>query len=150
MNGTQLELKTVVTALQDAWNAADSERYAQLFDEDADFIHILGGHGAGRTSIAQAHAKLFETIYHGSRVSYAIEGTRFVDDDTAILRLFQGLEFGPPSARHNIYCRPSVLLRRYESAWRILFMQNTRVAESKTVVSELERHPFAPVEEAVS
>ena len=150
MNGTPLEPQTVVTALQDAWNAADADGYARLFAKDADFVHILGGHGAGRTSIAQAHAKLFETIYQGSRVSYAIEGTRFVDEGTAILRLFQKLEFGPTRARQIMYCRPSLVLRRYEGEWCILFMQNTRVAESETVVSELQRHPFVPIEEAIS
>lgn len=78
-------LQEVVEKLETAWNNYDSAAWAALFAEDADFIHILGGHFHGRNDIEQGHRMIFDTIYKGSRNSFTVEGTRFVRPDVAIV-----------------------------------------------------------------
>ena len=59
-------LHQIVEQLEAAWNSGDSVALAAPFAEDADFIHILGGHFKGRVSIEKGHRAIFDTIYKGS------------------------------------------------------------------------------------
>lgn len=145
MKSTTFEFDNLVMNLQSAWNAADASKFASHFAEDADFIHILGGQGSGRNNIQQAHAKLFETIYRGSEISYTIEGARWLGPKTAIVRMFQSLEYSMAGARQIMHCRPTAVVQRTITGWEILIMQNTRVAEPENAkIAEIVRaHPFA-------
>ena len=48
--------------------------WTALFAEDADFIHVLGGHFHGRVDIEHGHRTIFDTIYKGSRNNFKVEG----------------------------------------------------------------------------
>ncbi len=67
----------IVAELEAAWNRKDSVAWAELFSEDADFIHILGGHFTGRDAIEQGHRKIFDTVYKGSTNKFEVEKIRF-------------------------------------------------------------------------
>ena len=121
-----------------AWNAADAAAWAAHFADDADFIHVLGGHGAGRTGIGAAHRRLFDTIYRGSRLSLGVEGIRHLEADLAIVRLYQTLDYRAPDGPTRLTGRPSLVAQRRGGAWQILFFQNT--LESAALAC----HPFAP------
>jgi uncharacterized protein (TIGR02246 family) len=129
-------------ALQRAWNAGDAQGFADHFAQDADFVHILGGHGRGRAAIAQAHRALFSGIYRGSCVSFEVAGVRPLGSDALIVLLAQTLRFGAGEATHEMTCRPTLVLHRQEGGWSIVLMQNTRKAESTP--DALAGHPFAP------
>jgi uncharacterized protein (TIGR02246 family) len=64
------ELRDIVSGLETAWNSGNSVGWAGFFAEDADFIHILGGHFTGRRAIEQGHRAIFDTIYKGSTNKY--------------------------------------------------------------------------------
>ena len=67
MTNEERSLHEIVEKLEAAWNSDDSVAWASLFAEDADFIHILGGHYHGRDGIERGHRIIFDTIYKGSR-----------------------------------------------------------------------------------
>jgi uncharacterized protein (TIGR02246 family) len=128
----------LATSLVAAWNAADAGAWAAHFAEDADFIHVLGGHGAGRTAIEAAHRKLFETIYRGSRLHLRLEGVRQLDPGLAIVRFHQTLDYRTADGPAHLAGRPSLVAARRGGCWQILFFQNT--LESAAIAG----HPFAP------
>ncbi len=133
----------LVGELEAAWNAGDARRFAAAFAEDADFIHILGGHGRGRSAIADAHRRLFATIYHNSRARFRLDDQRLVGT-AVIARLEQQLTFGADGTSRTMTCRPTLVLAQRDGGCEIVLMHNTRVAESATTAPELASHPFAP------
>jgi uncharacterized protein (TIGR02246 family) len=62
----------VVGGLENAWNAADGDRFARPFADDADFVNIRGQHVRTRDAIAKGHHGIFNTIYKGSIVRYQV------------------------------------------------------------------------------
>jgi uncharacterized protein (TIGR02246 family) len=66
----------VLSRLESAWNAADGEAFGKPFAEDADFVDIRGEHHRGRGAIAGGHQALFDSVYKGSRIRYAVMQAR--------------------------------------------------------------------------
>jgi uncharacterized protein (TIGR02246 family) len=126
--------------LQSAWNHGDAQAFAGLFADGADFIHILGGHGRGRTAVAAAHEALFSGIYRGSKVRFDLVGVRPLGEDAFIALLSQHLEYGAGGDVSSMACRPSLIVQR-QAEWRIVLLQNTRTAE--LAPKDLADHPFA-------
>jgi uncharacterized protein (TIGR02246 family) len=71
-----LHATSVIEQLEQAWNAADGAAFGAEFADEADFVDIRGGHHRGAAAIAHGHQALFDSIYAGSRVSYALEVAR--------------------------------------------------------------------------
>ena len=70
MTNEERPLYEIVEKLEAAWNNSDSVAWTALFADDADFIHVLGGHFHGRTEIERGHRTIFDTIYKGSRNTF--------------------------------------------------------------------------------
>jgi uncharacterized protein (TIGR02246 family) len=59
-----------------AWNAADAEKLASVFAEDADFTAINGLRASGRDRICEGHAELFRTIFRGTTLAVEVLAVR--------------------------------------------------------------------------
>ncbi|GAA3250054.1 SgcJ/EcaC family oxidoreductase [Nonomuraea helvata] len=57
---TEKEILHLLARIGETWNAGDSEGYAGLFTEDADYITFFGRHLKGRQAIEEAHRGLFK------------------------------------------------------------------------------------------
>ena len=101
------ELQRIVEQLETAWNSSDSAGFAAPFAEDADFVHILGGHFTGRTSIERSHRAIFDTIYKGSTVKFEVEKTRFAGSDVAIVFIFSTLKTAAQGLPPQMNARPT-------------------------------------------
>ncbi len=121
------ELQRSVEQLETAWNNSDSAGFAAPFAEDADFVHILGGHFTGRTSIERGHRAIFDTIYKGSTVKFEVEKTRFAGSDVAIVFIFSTLKTAAQGLPPQMNARPTMVLQRQDGAWKIVTFQNTLV-----------------------
>ncbi len=121
------DLNRIVEQLEAAWNTSDSAAFAAPFAEDADFVHILGGHFTGRTSIERGHRAIFDTIYKGSTVKFEVEKTRFAGTDVAIVFIFSTLKTSTPGLPPQMNARPTMVLQRQDGAWKIVTFQNTLV-----------------------
>ena len=142
MNEDNQPIAALPARLEAAWNAGNAEEFAACFAVDADFIHVLGGHGSGAAAIGAAHARLFSTIYRGSRVEFAIEGIRRLGVDAAIVRLRQTLTYRAGGQEQVLRARPTLVAAAEAGCWRIVLFQNTIVAEAEPPA--LAGHPFAP------
>ena len=127
MANEEQALHKTVEKLESAWNQGDSVAWADLFAEDADFVHMLGGHFTGRASIERGHRTIFDTIYKGSTNKFVVEKVRFVGDQVAIVFVFATLKLTTPGMPPQINARPTIVLQRQDGAWKIVTFQNTVV-----------------------
>jgi uncharacterized protein (TIGR02246 family) len=118
-------LAGVVDRLEAAWNALDGDAFAAPFADDADFVNIRGQHFRGRAAIAAGHTGIFRTIYAGSRNRYAIDGTRLLRPDVALVHVRAELDVpqGPLAGRH-LACF-SMVLTKDAGTWTIAAFHNT-------------------------
>jgi uncharacterized protein (TIGR02246 family) len=145
MANEQQALTKVVEQLETAWNNGDSVAWASLFAEDADFIHVLGGHFRGRSSIEQGHRTIFDTIYKGSTNRFEVEKIRFVGESVAIVFVFATLKVVQPGLPPQINARPTMVLQRQDGGWKIVTFQNTMVTPERIPqITEVlaEKHPI--------
>ena len=128
MTNHERPLYEIVEKLETAWNNSDSVSWAALFAEDADFIHILGGHFHGRTDIERGHRTIFDTIYKGSRNSFKVEKVRFVRPDVALVFIVANLTWYLNGAEQHIQARPTLVAQRNDAGqWEIVAFQNTLI-----------------------
>lgn len=128
MTTEERALHEVVEKLKTAWNSGDSMAWASLFAEDADFIHILGGHFNGRTEIERGHRMIFDTIYKGSRNKFTVEKVRSVRPDVAIVFVRAHLKWYLNGAEQQIDARPTLVVQKKDnSQWEIVAFQNTLI-----------------------
>jgi uncharacterized protein (TIGR02246 family) len=151
------ELRDIVARLETAWNNHDSVGWTAQFADDADFIHILGGHFIGQESIERGHRAIFDTIYKGSTNKVTVEKIRPVGSDVALVFLFAELKVTTPGMPPMLNARPTMVVQRFADGWKIVTFQNTLVtaeggaagkeALSKGITSALndtvaEHHPI--------
>jgi len=123
-------LHELVAKLERAWNASDSVTWASQFAEDADFIHVLGGHFHGRIDVERGHRHIFDTIYKGSRNSLQVERVRFVRPDVVIVFVHGNLLWYLNGAEQHIEARPTLVAEKLgDGRWQIVAFQNTLVTK---------------------
>ena len=128
MTNEERPLYEIVEKLEAAWNSYDSVAWASLFAEDADFIHILGGHYQGRDAIERGHRTIFDTIYKGSRNKLDAEKIRFVRPDVAIVFIRTNLKWYLDGAEQEVQARPTLVAQKNGNGqWEIVAFQNTLI-----------------------
>lgn len=65
-------VEQIAHRLETAWNAADGAAFAAPFTPDADFVAIRGDLHTGAEAIAAGHQAIFDSIYAGSTLEYAV------------------------------------------------------------------------------
>lgn len=125
-------LREIVQQLEASWNTSDSVAWSKFFAEDADFIHILGGHFHGREAIEQGHRLIFDTVYKGSVNRFQVEKIRFAGPDVTIVFLFATLRVNNPGMPPQLYARPTLIAQRRGGRWEIVTFQNTMVRPDGT------------------
>jgi len=146
-------LRDMVARLENAWNSADSASWANLFADDADFIHILGVHYNGRASIEAGHRAIWSTIYKGSQAGYRVEKIRTIGRDAAVIFVVGELTFFDNGVERHIKARPTLTVQKRNESWQIVAFQNTLVAEAMTAFDKeglVDRHPFKAADDAAN
>jgi len=144
-------LRNMVFTLESAWNAADSVAWANLFAEDADFIHILGVHYIGRPAIEAGHRVIWDTIYKGSKNKLVVEKIRPVGPEVAVVFVVGELTFYDNGVERHIKARPTLVAQKVGDSWQIAAFQNTLVAEAMTAEDKdrlVQQHPFKAADSA--
>ena len=115
-------------AVESAWNAADGERYGAQFADVTDFVNIRGEHHHGNGSyIGAAHQGIFDTIYRGSTVRYAVDEARLVAPGVVVAHATSTLDApsGPLFGTHN--SKMTVVLVEEGGRWQATAFHNTLI-----------------------
>ena len=105
---------------ENAWERADPDLFASVFAEDADFINITATPLRGRQEIAEHHARLWATIYKGSKGIRGPMRVRFIRPDVALVENEVTLKFG----EHERHAHGLAVAVRNGDSWEIAGLQN--------------------------
>ena len=120
---------TILTGLQDAWNAADGARYGAAFTDDSDFVTVRGEHLRGSQVIAEGHQRIFDSIYQGSTVKIELDNAREVAPGVVLAVATSALDApsGPLRGQHG--SRMTLVITSLQDDWLVTGLHNTLVAE---------------------
>ena len=115
----------------EAWNARDPDGIAALFDEDAEFVNVVGLWWHDREAIRQAHAYGLTRIFDRSTLRVGAVRVKRLSDDVAVVHARMHLEAQTPvgdvvrpRARTNVF---TFVARRTPDGWRCAAAHNTDV-----------------------
>ena len=117
--------RDLLQRLEDAWNAADGAAFAAPFTDDADFVDLRGDHHRSKVAIGHGHQAIFDTIYRGSRIRYAVTAARALAPDVLLVHATAALEAPGSPLPPNDGSMQSLVLVRTDGAWRIASFHNT-------------------------
>lgn len=80
-----MTVEEIITELERAWNAGDGAAWAANFEEDAEFVDVVGRIQRGRAVIAKESQNIFDTIYRGSRLEIRKVSCRPLGDGVQLL-----------------------------------------------------------------
>lgn len=139
------ELRAIVAHLEKYWNRSDSVAFAEVFAEDADFVHILGGYYNGREAVQAGHRMIFDTIYKDSVNKWEIVKIRPLGSDAAIVFTLSNLTFKQNGHDVTLQARPTLVGERRDGRWQIAAFQNTMIKDlgADAIQERLAQdHPF--------
>lgn len=115
----------------ESWNARDPDSLAALFDEDAEFVNVVGLWWHSRAAIRKAHAYGLTRIFNHSTLRVGTVRVKWLSDDVAVVHARMHLEAQTlvgdvlrPRARTNIF---TFVARRTADGWRCAAAHNTDV-----------------------
>lgn len=121
--------RDLFAALEEAWNSADGQAFAQPFSDSADFVDIRGvRHRGGRTEVAAGHQAIFDTIYRGSTIRYEVTSARVVGADCILAAIDATLSApsGPLAGTNQSVI--TALIAGDDAGWHIESFHNTLVS----------------------
>ena len=122
---------SIPTVFAQAWNARDPDTLASLFDEDAEFVNVVGLWWHNREAIRKAHAYGLSRIFNRSTLRVGVVRVKQLTDEIAVVHARMHLEGQTPvgsvlrpGERRTIF---SFVVRRRAEGWRCASAHNTDV-----------------------
>ncbi len=118
-------------AFDRAWNDRDPDALADLFEEDAEFVNVVGLWWHDRASIRRAPAYGLETLFPDSTLAVVRTREKPLSDDAAVVHALMRLTgqspvgtVRQPGERRTVF---SFVMRRGPDGWRCASAHNTDV-----------------------
>ncbi len=113
----------------EAWNTRRADRLASLFEEDADFINVVGIWWESRTDIQKAHDYGLKVIFNESTLKIGKVKVKALGEGHAIvharMRLIgQTPKAGAAGVRNNLFI---FVVRKHGDHWLCVSAQNTDI-----------------------
>lgn len=125
------------SAFAEAWNDRDPDALADLFEEDAEFVNVVGLWWHDRRAIRNAHAYGLEVIFPESTLRIVRTRAKPIAETVVVVHALMALTGQSPSDGHR---QPgerctvmSFVMRRAADGWRCASAHNTdRVEGAET------------------
>jgi uncharacterized protein (TIGR02246 family) len=121
----------VPAAFAEAWNARDPDALADLFDDDAEFVNVVGLWWHDREAIRRAHAYGLARIFAHSTLRVGTVRVKRLSDAVAVVHARMHLDgqtstagVPTPAARTTIF---SFVVHPTPAGWRCAAAHNTDV-----------------------
>lgn len=139
----------LVEIFVDNWNKRRADLMVEIFEEDADFINVVGLWWHNRKDIFKAHDYGLKTIFPNSTLKIVQLKTKMLSDTAAVvhakLNLIGQNEFEGEQAgiRRNIF---SFIVRKKEDGiWWVVSAQNTDIINGAETFIRTETGKLKPV-----
>lgn len=119
-----------------AWNERDANKIAALFDEDADFINVVGIWWNNREDIQKAHDYGLRVIFNQSDLSVTKTEVKYLSETIAVVHARMRLKgqsshqdtADQPGLRFNII---TFVVHKTENGWICAAAHNTDIVPGK-------------------
>ncbi len=123
--------ESIPAVFVEAWNRRDPDKLASIFDEDAEFVNVVGLWWHDREAIRRAHAYGLERIFDRSTLRLGVTRVKRLSDDVAVVHARMRLEgqtpvgeVANPGTRTNVF---TFVVRRTPEGWSCAAAHNTDV-----------------------
>ncbi len=113
-----------------AWNGRDAKALAALFDEDADFVNVVGIWWRRRRAIEKAHDYALKRFFRDSRITIEEVSVRRIGDGAATVHgrwLMEGQRAPDDTVLDPRRGVMLLVLRRTDDGWSVAAAQNTDI-----------------------
>jgi uncharacterized protein (TIGR02246 family) len=135
-HGTEADraaIAELIAAEDAAWTNGDAVAYSRAVATDCVFTNIFGAVFVGHPGFEEQHARIFSTVFRGTRLRQTIDHMRFVRPDVAIVNTsaeLTGVQAFPPGVQAHNGLLLSKLLQVFvkeNGAWEIASYHNVDV-----------------------
>ena len=120
----------------EAWNERDADNIAALFDEDADFVNVVGIWWTNREDIRKAHDYGLRVIFNESDLKVTKTEVKYLSDSVATVHARMRLigqtpkdnNATKPETRFNIF---TFVVHKTGESWSCAAAQNTDIVPGK-------------------
>ncbi|WP_188467356.1 SgcJ/EcaC family oxidoreductase [Marivirga lumbricoides] len=117
-----------------AWNNRNATDLANLFDENAEFVNVVGLWWHNKADIFKAHDYGLKNLFSNSELSIRKVKTKFLSDDIAVVHARLHLEgqteikSQTPQARNTIF---TFVVQKKKQGWICVSAHNTDIVPGK-------------------
>ncbi len=127
------DIEAIISQQSAAWAAGDADAFVAAALDDISFTNVMGMYTVGIEPFRAQHARIFATIYRGSRMTQTIERIAYLRDDVAVVDTLATLEdvahlppgFAPGGGEPT--SRLQQVLVREAGGWRVAAFHNVFV-----------------------
>ena len=120
-----------VRQMEAGWNAKSGAQFAKPFAADADYVVINGMYLKGREAIAEAHQRIFDTIYKESTLSLSVKQMRMLRPDVAVVHVTATNKIPRGAETRTSEAILTLVMTKESGAWGIAAFQNTQVKAAR-------------------
>ncbi|MDQ3747742.1 MAG: SgcJ/EcaC family oxidoreductase [Acidobacteriota bacterium] len=120
-------IRANVKQLTKGWNMKSGAEFAKPFAEDSDYVVINGIHIKGRAANAEAHQRIFDTIYKDSSLVATVKQIRFLRPDVAVVHGVSNLTFKINGEEKKGNSFVTLVMTKEKGKWSIAAFQNTAI-----------------------
>lgn len=121
-------VEKLVHDFEAAWNRHDMMVFANLFHEDAEWVHWRGGLWSGKPEIYEGHKAVHETYYRTSQAKVqGIEALHFLAPTVAYVRVRSDMTGDARYPGETFRYRRTMILGKRDGRWLIIKGHNTRI-----------------------
>jgi len=124
----------IPTRFEEAWNERDANKLAAIFDEDAEFVNVVGIWWHNRRDIYKAHDYGLRVIFKDSHLARGKTTVKYLSDTIAVvhsrfrLKNQTPLDESVPQQRQTIF---SFVVHKKENSWSCASAHNTDIVPGK-------------------
>lgn len=162
MHDDEAEVRALFASLMTAWTDNDATAYGACFTDDCDYVSYDGTWARDRSTMQEAHDRLFRGVLAGSALVGDVQSVRFPTSGVAIVHA-TGSVLMPwrtrlPARRLS---RQTLVAVRTRAGWRFTALHNSRVrprsipapdafpSRASHVLARVGSRPIAPPRAAV-
>lgn len=122
------QIEKLVYDFEAAWNRHDMMAFANLFHEDAEWVHWRGGLWSGKPEIYEGHKAVHETYYRTSQAKVqGIEALHFLAPTVAYVRVRSDMTGDARYPGETFRYRRTMIFSKRADTWLIIKGHNTRI-----------------------
>lgn len=118
----------------EAWNERDADKLAEVFDDDADFVNVVGIWWRNREAIRKAHDYGLRNLFQHSELKLTKTSVKYLGDQVAIIHARMRLsgqtplDGSRPETRFTLF---SFVSHRGDNGWSCASAHNTDIVPGK-------------------